>query len=91
MHHGSLVFRTAPSTSLAVHAAGEVSFEVDRIDDGTHEGWSVLLTGTARVVTEPDLHVLEAAIAVDPWAGGARDLYVVVEPDEITGRRIRAW
>ena len=70
---------------------GPVAFEIDRIDDGMREGWSVLVTGRARVLTEPELHVLAAGVTVEPWAGGARDLYVAVEPENITGRRIRAW
>jgi transcriptional regulator with XRE-family HTH domain len=91
VHDGQVVFRTAPATVLAHLADGPVAFEIDRIDDGMREGWSVLVTGRARVLTEPELHVLAAGVTVEPWAGGARDLYVAVEPENITGRRIRAW
>ena len=91
VHDGRVVFRTAPATVLAHLADGPVAFEIDRIDDGMREGWSVLVTGGARVLTEPELHVLAAGVTVEPWAGGARDLYVTVEPEHITGRRIRAW
>ena len=59
------------------------SFEVDHIDDAQHEGWSVLLRGTA---------VLSAAgnepAAVEPWAGGVAVRQVRLEPRAITGRRI---
>src|SRR6266508_849569 len=91
VHDGRLVIRTAPSTALARHADGHVTFEIDRIDDGMHEGWSVMVAGRAEVVTEPSLHLLAETTDVEPWAGGPRDLYVVVRPDEVTGRRIRAW
>ncbi len=90
-HEGRIVFRTAASTVVAHLAEGSVAFEIDRIDDGMREGWSVLVRGQARVVTEPELHVLAAGVAVEPWAGGARGVYVVVEPEVVTGRRIRAW
>ncbi|MGH3460690.1 MAG: helix-turn-helix domain-containing protein [Kribbellaceae bacterium] len=88
VHDGLVVFRTSPSTVLARLADGRVSFEVDRIDDGMRDGWSVLVSGPARVLTEPDLHRVAAGVQVEPWAGGRRNLYVVVTPEEISGRRI---
>ena len=32
----TIIFRTAPDTLLALHADAQVSFEVDRIDEGLH-------------------------------------------------------
>jgi transcriptional regulator with XRE-family HTH domain len=88
VHDGLVVFRTSPSSVLARLAEGRVSFEIDRIDDGMRAGWSVLVSGPARVLTEPELHVLQAGVQVEPWAGGKRDLYIAVTPEEISGRRI---
>lgn len=90
VHDGTVIFRTSPSSVLARLADGRVSFEIDRIDDGMRAGWSVLVSGPARVLTEPELHVLRAGVRVEPWAGGKRDLYVAVTPEEISGRRIHA-
>lgn len=89
VYDGRVVVRTAPSTELARHADGRVSFEIDRIDEDSREGWSVLVSGPARVLLEPELH--RRAVRVDPWAGGSRPLYVEIEPERISGRRIRSW
>jgi nitroimidazol reductase NimA-like FMN-containing flavoprotein (pyridoxamine 5'-phosphate oxidase superfamily) len=85
----TIVFRTAPDTLLAVYADAPVSFEADRLDDARHEGWSVLVHGHAREVTdEREVKRLENATHVEPWAGGARDVYVRITPTRISGRRI---
>ncbi|WP_238194244.1 pyridoxamine 5'-phosphate oxidase family protein, partial [Methylobacterium frigidaeris] len=63
------------------HAVGhETAFEVDHIDDAFSRGWSVLVVGAADALTEPrEVAVLEnEAGTVTPWAGGERDLWVVV-------------
>ncbi|HZT65669.1 MAG TPA: pyridoxamine 5'-phosphate oxidase family protein [Acidimicrobiales bacterium] len=85
-----IVFRTGEGTSLAARAAQvRVSFEVDHIDEALSEGWSVIVTGRARTVTDPvELEELEP-LGVHPWAGGRRDVYVRLTPDEVSGRRIR--
>jgi nitroimidazol reductase NimA-like FMN-containing flavoprotein (pyridoxamine 5'-phosphate oxidase superfamily) len=85
----TIVFRTAPDTLLALYANAEVSFEADRLDDALHEGWSVLVHGHAHQVTdERDVRHLEGTAHVEPWAGGARDVYVRIAPTRISGRRI---
>lgn len=91
MYEGDLVFRTAATTAVARYGAGPVAFEVDRLDEGMHEGWSILVSGTARPAAESELEELRSNVAVEPWAGGDREVYVVIEPDQISGRRIRAW
>ena len=87
----TIVFRTAPDTLLALYADAKVSFEVDRLDEALREGWSVLVHGHAHKVTDEreTLH-LEREIQLEPWAGGARDVYVRITPNQISGRRIQA-
>ena len=90
MTRKSIVFRTAPDTLLAVYAEARVSFEADHLDDALHEGWSVLVHGHAHKVTdERDVRHLEDRTHVEPWAAGARDVYVRITPTRISGRRIR--
>jgi Pyridoxamine 5'-phosphate oxidase len=67
-----------------------VSFDVDHIDDALSEGWSVLASGTASLITDPAVLGQVAALAVEPWAGGQRDACVRIVVREISGRRIRA-
>jgi nitroimidazol reductase NimA-like FMN-containing flavoprotein (pyridoxamine 5'-phosphate oxidase superfamily) len=89
----TIIFRTAPDTLLALYADAQVSFEVDRLDEELHEGWSVLVHGHARKVTdEREVKHLEDGTHLEPWAGGARDVYVRIAPTRISGRRIqRSW
>ena len=85
----TIIFRTAPDTLLALHADAKVSFQVDRLDEARHEGWSVLVHGHAhRVVDELDVRRLEHGTRLEPWAAGARDVYVRIAPTQISGRRI---
>jgi nitroimidazol reductase NimA-like FMN-containing flavoprotein (pyridoxamine 5'-phosphate oxidase superfamily) len=86
----AIVFRTAPDTLLAAQVSNRISFEADHIDEALHEGWSVLVQGHAhKITTELDLRRLEGAGVVEPWAGGARDVWVRITPAQISGRRVR--
>ena len=86
----TVIFRTAPDTQLAVYANGPVSFEADHIDEVRHEGWSVLVQGRAHMVTdERAVKRLEDRTHLQPWAAGARDVYVRIVPNQISGRCIQ--
>jgi nitroimidazol reductase NimA-like FMN-containing flavoprotein (pyridoxamine 5'-phosphate oxidase superfamily) len=86
----TVIFRTAPDTLLAGYLDGPAGFEVDRLDEALSRGWSVLVTGRAvRVTSEAQVRHFEQHAGVQPWAGGARDVYVRITPRKITGRRIR--
>ncbi len=84
-----IFYRTAPDTLLALHANGHISFEVDQCDEACHEAWSVLVHGHAHEVTdERQVRQLERTAHLEPWAPGARDVYVRIAPTRISGRRI---
>ena len=86
----TVIVRTAPDTLLAAYGNGPVSFETDRLDEVRREGWSVLVQGHAHTVTsEHEIQHLEQATYLEPWASGARDVYVRIVPARISGRRIR--
>ncbi|MDH6622494.1 nitroimidazol reductase NimA-like FMN-containing flavoprotein (pyridoxamine 5'-phosphate oxidase superfamily) [Streptomyces sp. LBL] len=85
----TVVFRTDSGTTPAQTSGHRVGFEVDRIDDVLSQGWSVLVRGRAHAVTDPDeVHRLAEQAHSTPWAGGRRDLWIRIEPDTVTGRRI---
>jgi nitroimidazol reductase NimA-like FMN-containing flavoprotein (pyridoxamine 5'-phosphate oxidase superfamily) len=85
----TIVFRTAPDTLLALYSDAQVSFEADCLDEGLHLGWSVLVRGRAhRVTDEREVKRLQDVTNLQPWAAGARDIYVRITPTEISGRRI---
>jgi nitroimidazol reductase NimA-like FMN-containing flavoprotein (pyridoxamine 5'-phosphate oxidase superfamily) len=85
----AIILRTAPDTLLALYANGPVSFEVDHLDQALREGWSVLVRGRGhKVADERDVQRLEDRTHLQPWAGGARDVYVRITPTRISGRCI---
>lgn len=87
----SVAFRTAPGAPPASAAGNLVAFEVDRVDDALSQGWSVVVVGMARVVTDPvQVRLLDARPHSLPWAGGERGLWITISPTRITGRRIAA-
>ncbi len=91
MDGNDVLFRTSSSAGIGDGARqASVSFDVDHIDDALGEGWSVLLTGTANVVTDPAELERLTALRIEPWAGGDRPTYVRLRPRQVTGRVIRA-
>jgi len=86
----TIIFRTAPDTLLALYSAAQVSFEADRLDEALHAGWSVLVQGRAHQVTdEREVKRLQNRTHLQPWAAGARDVYVRITPTRISGRHIQ--
>ena len=84
-----IVFRTAASSSLLASSyVDRVGFEVDEIDERRREGWSVLVTGTVRQVTdEAELRAVRQ-LGVVPWAEGERSQYLRLEVRTMTGRHL---
>ncbi|MFI8521221.1 helix-turn-helix domain-containing protein [Streptomyces sp. NPDC085481] len=88
---GDIVFMTAPDSSLARASASgaEVAFEEDRMDEAFSQGWSVLLVGPVRTVSEEsEVRRIKDAVHSAPWAGNGRDTVVTLSPRRVTGRRI---
>ncbi|TWD84659.1 hypothetical protein FB561_5853 [Kribbella amoyensis] len=81
-----IIFRTAADSTLAQYDLAPVAFEIDAVDDALRGGWSVLVTGMVRPATGQES--LAARGLVEPWAGGDRAVHVVIDPEQITGRRI---
>lgn len=85
----AIVFRTAPGSVPAAAVGSDVAFEVDHVDEAMSQGWSVLVVGSARVVTEPDeVRRLADRAHTKPWAGGEREMRVSIQLSRLTGRRI---
>lgn len=86
----TIIFRTGPDTLLAAYGNAPVSFEADRLDEAHREGWSVLIQGHVhKISSEQEVRRLEHATHLEPWAGGARDVYLRIMPAQISGRRIQ--
>jgi len=81
-----ILFRTGVGTKLDAATRGAVvAFEADDIDPIYHAGWSVVVTGVARPVEDPD----DRAVHTTPrWAPGQDGHLVEVSIEEISGRRL---
>ena len=84
-----VVFRTSSGTKLdAATSNAVVAFEVDDFEPVSHAGWSVVVTGEARAVTDPaELAELEQA-RIPRWAPAAGDRIVAIPTTMVSGRRI---
>jgi len=86
----TIALRTDPGTKLDAAALGRVAFEVDHIDHDAREGWSVLVQGVGRDVTEGidawSERVRDSGAA--PWARGDKRHWIAIAATSITGRRI---
>jgi nitroimidazol reductase NimA-like FMN-containing flavoprotein (pyridoxamine 5'-phosphate oxidase superfamily) len=84
-----ILFRTGVGTKLdaATHNA-VVAFEVDEVDPVTHTGWSVVVTGVTRELTDPDELAEAQREPLARWAPGADHRMVAISTEVVSGRRI---
>lgn len=89
---GRVIIRTrltsAISTAVDSTDGGVVAYEADSIDPQTRTGWSVVVTGRAYTLTDPE-QVMRYEQMLHPWVNHA-DTVVAIEPEIITGLRITA-
>jgi len=89
---GRVIIRTrltsAISTAVRSTDGVVVAYEADSLDPQSRAGWSVVITGRAHTLTDPD-QVSRYEQLLDPWVNHA-DTVVAIEPDIITGFRIIA-
>jgi nitroimidazol reductase NimA-like FMN-containing flavoprotein (pyridoxamine 5'-phosphate oxidase superfamily) len=86
-----VLFRSAPGSKLDLATRGTVvAFEVDDFDSLNHAGWSVLVTGRARLLPkeEADRRLRDGPIA--RWVPGADGHTVAISTELVSGRRIPA-
>jgi len=91
-YDGSIVFRTAPNSPLSeLSGSTDVVFEIDEIDQRNHRGWSVVASGGAEAVDEPqEVTRLLTEAGVVPWAPGDRNMLIQITPQKVTGRTVAA-
>ncbi len=85
----SIFVRTNRGSKLdAAMRDAVVAFEVDDVDRVEHTGWSVVVTGIAREVTDPDeLRQLERA-PIARWAPGWDGHVMAISAQLVSGRRL---
>ncbi len=84
----SIVFRTDPGTKLHAANGHRVAFEIDHFDARYHDGWSVLVVGTAHEEHEAARVRDLERLPLRPWCAGAKAHWMRVGGGAITGRRI---
>lgn len=84
----SIVFRT--NWPVLAHASlAPLAFQIDGVDPGLQNGWSVMVQGVCHDITD----ALDAAsehlqaLPVSPWAPGPRPRLLRLVPEAITGHR----
>lgn len=86
---GAIVLRTALGGKLSAVREGRLlSFEADDVEPGLRTGWSVLVTGTAEVVTDAATIGHLERLPLAPWPSTATPYLVRLHADEVTGRRL---
>ncbi|MGO4188907.1 pyridoxamine 5'-phosphate oxidase family protein [Pseudarthrobacter sp. TAF60_1] len=80
-----IYLRTAPGNKLAqLTINSKVLFETDGIL--SDEAWSIVLRGTARVLTtSAELEAVEA-LELKTWVPTLKDFYVEIQPTSVSGR-----
>ncbi|MDH6575171.1 pyridoxamine 5'-phosphate oxidase family protein [Kitasatospora sp. MAP5-34] len=66
------------------------AFQADQLDPATRTGWSVLVHGRAEVVRDPVLHEHLLLTGPRPWIDGDRQIFVLLTPELVSGRRLRS-
>lgn len=77
-HEGAAIVTAAETARGTV-----VSYEADRIDTEARAGWSVVATGLARIVDDPD-QVDWYRKRLIPWVTGQLDFIIRIEPTIVT-------
>jgi nitroimidazol reductase NimA-like FMN-containing flavoprotein (pyridoxamine 5'-phosphate oxidase superfamily) len=86
---GHIVIR-AHSGAAVLDPAGSgavVAYEADQLDETDRTGWSVIVTGTATLVRDPD-QLARYERLLQPWMDGAMENVVRISPDIVTGFRL---
>lgn len=74
---------TAYSAAARECDESQVAFQVDLVDPGERQGWSVLFQGTAHF----EYGAADPA-ATEPWLRGPRTLSLRIDVDTVSGRRL---
>lgn len=83
-----VVFRTGDGSKLAAaRAEMVVAFEVDEFDAARRTGWSVLVIGVARGLTEPGAIVRADQLGIESWVANDGH-YVAISVGRVSRRRI---
>ena len=85
---GAIIVRSPQDIVIAGTGSGAVvCYEADDMDPVRRLGWSVVVTGLARLVSDPAAAARYSRL-LPPWAPGVAVDLVVIEPGVVTGHRV---
>ena len=87
---GTHILLRSRGEGLAARLDGQVvAFEIDDVDQATRSGWSVVVTGTARVPRDAGELARLDSVALAAWAGPDHGTPVWITPGDVQGRRVQ--
>lgn len=90
---GQVILRTRVSATLSTTLRSSpdsgvvVAYEADDLDPQRRTGWSVVVTGLATPITDPD-RIAHYEQLLQPWVNMAMDTVIAIDPEIVTGIRI---
>ncbi|GHF75280.1 pyridoxamine 5'-phosphate oxidase family protein [Streptomyces thermodiastaticus] len=85
----AVLIRTSAASELARAVDGAVvALEADEVDAAAHSGWSVVVTGTASVITDLAHQRRLAGKVPRSWVPWPEEVVIRIEPELITGRAL---
>jgi nitroimidazol reductase NimA-like FMN-containing flavoprotein (pyridoxamine 5'-phosphate oxidase superfamily) len=82
------IWRASASSMWQAVRGSVVAFEVDELDAGTRNGWSVVVLGVAELVTWPQEIERARWYGLEPWIPGRREYLLKIPLKLVSGRRI---
>lgn len=88
---GAVLLRTSAASELVRAIDGAVvAFEADEVDAAARSGWSVVITGSASVVTDRTEHERLVRTGPRSWVAWPVEVFVRIEPELVRGRELVA-
>lgn len=87
VHDGHIVVRSTAGAAIITAAdtyGTVVAYQADEIDGASHLGWSVTVTGMARLVEDPQ-QIARYRELLPPWDEIGADQVIRIEPELVTG------
>jgi hypothetical protein len=89
---GRVIVRTRVTATVSAvvrsaNSSGVVAYEADNLDPQHRTGWSVVVTGWATTICDPD-QIARYEQLLQPWVNMAMDTVIAIEPEIVTGIRI---
>ena len=83
----AIVLRSDPGRRVEETREASVAFEIDGFDAKSRTGWSVVVSGRLVPV---DTTETRSDSGPSTWVPGSKEVRSRIEPDTVTGRRIRS-